>query len=187
MILKNKSILKRIVQQGSILLLISVLLVACSAARQEATPTTVLVYKPPTQDPAVLQLQETEAAKLTVESLPTPTPKCTSGLKFLDDITIEDGSIVSPKDRLDKRWLVENIGSCNWDQDYEIRLVAGPVMGVPSTQALYPALSGTEVEVRMVFTAPDEPGSYRSAWQAYDPDGNPFGETFFIDIVVAQE
>jgi hypothetical protein len=35
-----------------------------------------------------------------------------------------------------------------------------------------------------VFKAPSEPGSYRSAWQAYNPQGEPFGDPFFIDFVV---
>jgi hypothetical protein len=51
-------------------------------------------------------------------------------------------------------------------------------------QALYPARSGTQVELRIVFTAPNEPGIYRSAWQAHDPEGQPFGDQFFIEIVV---
>jgi hypothetical protein len=40
------------------------------------------------------------------------------------------------------------------------------------------------VVLRMVFTAPQEAGTYRSAWQAYDPDGGPFGDPFYIEIVV---
>ncbi len=30
-------------------------------------------------------------------------------------------------------------------------------------------------------------GTYRSAWQAYDPDGLPFGDPFFIEIEVVDE
>ena len=60
-------------------------------------------------------------------------------------------------------------------------------MGVPVQQMLYPALSGTDVVIRMVFIAPNEPGNYRSAWQAYDEQGGPFGDPFFIDVVVVSE
>jgi hypothetical protein len=38
----------------------------------------------------------------------------------------------------------------------------------------------------MVFIAPEEPGNFRSAWQAYDPQDNPYGDPFFIDIVVPE-
>jgi hypothetical protein len=57
-------------------------------------------------------------------------------------------------------------------------------MGVPATQALFPARSGLELTIRMNFIAPDEAGTYRSAWQAYDPDGQPFGDPFFIEVEV---
>jgi len=161
---------------------------ACGGQETVPIPTlTVTVYTQPTIDPLTSQLQETEVAKLTAESLPTPTPACTNGLEFVEDVTIEDGSVVSPGQRLDKRWKVLNAGSCNWGLEYEVQLIAGPAMGVPIAQALFPAISGTETEIRMVFAAPDEPGSYRSAWQANDPQGNPFGDPFFIDIVVSEE
>jgi hypothetical protein len=170
-------------------LIFGLLLAACGGPEQTlVVPTpTAQSYVPPTQDPAVLQLQETETARLTAVSLPSPTPNCKNDLRFLDDISVPDGSAVASGKRLDKRWKVENSGSCNWDIEYEIRLIAGPDMDASSPQALFPALSGTEVEIRMLFKAPDEPGSYRSAWQAFDPQGNPFGETFFIDIVVSNE
>ncbi len=32
--------------------------------------------------------------------------------------------------------------------------------------------------IRIIFTAPADPGTYRSAWQAYNPKGEPFGEAF---------
>ncbi len=121
------------------------------------------------------------------ELLPTPTPVCSNDLVFLDDLTIPDGTVVEPGQRLDKRWKVQNNGTCNWDDRYRVKLIAGPNLGVPVQQALYPALSGTEIVIRMIFIAPEDPGNYRSAWQAFDPQDNPFGHPFFIDFQVAGE
>lgn len=118
------------------------------------------------------------------EARPTPTPMCTNVLSFLEDVTIPDGTVVQPGESLDKRWKVENSGTCNWDHRYRLKLVSGPSLGAAPEQALYPARSGSQVEIRIVFTAPTEPGTYRCAWQAYDPQGNPFGDQFFIDFVV---
>jgi hypothetical protein len=67
-----------------------------------------------------------------------------------------------------------------------LRLIAGSDLGSPSELALYPARSSTQVEIRILFTAPEEAGAHRSAWQAYAPDGEPFGDQIFIDIVVAE-
>jgi hypothetical protein len=164
-----------------ILLGIWLLLAACSSQQSEPTPTQG-VYRPPTQaitaTPLPIATPEIEVER------PTPEPACTNALWFFQDLTLPDGTQVSPGERLDKRWLVQNAGTCNWDARYQVRLEGGPNMGVPAVQALFPARSGLELTIRMNFVAPDEPGIYRSAWQAYDPDGAPFGDPFFIEIEV---
>jgi hypothetical protein len=127
---------------------------------------------PPTSDPA-------ERATITP-------PTCTNQLTFIEDLTIPDGSVVPPGEILDKRWLVENTGSCNWDENYSLRLIAGSDLGSPPELTLYPARSGTRADIRILFTAPAQAGSYRSAWQAYGPEDEPFGDQIFIDIIVAE-
>ncbi len=114
----------------------------------------------------------------------TPTPVCLNGLTFISDATIPDLSIVAAGSLLDKQWLVQNSGSCNWDSRYRLRLVNSEGLGAPPEQALYPARAGTQALLRIVFTAPATPGEYMSEWQAYDPQGIPFGETFYINIIV---
>lgn len=116
---------------------------------------------------------------------PTPTPPCQDGLTFLTDLTIPDGSEVTSGATMDKRWEVQNSGSCNWTEEYSLRLIAGVDLGTNPQQTLYPARSGMHAVIRMVFQAPLEPGSYRSAWQAYSPSGEPFGDPIFIDFVVS--
>jgi len=118
---------------------------------------------------------------------PAPAEACTDILVFAADLTIPDGTIVQPGEELEKRWQVRNSGTCNWDAGYQVRLTSGPAMGAPEEQALYPARTGTEAKIRMVFTVPEEPGTYRSAWQAADPAGQLFGDPFFIEIVVTGE
>ena len=152
------------------------------AACAGATPTP---YRPPT---LVAQSSPPSQPSATpAEVLPTPlsaAPPCTNDLTFVQDLTIPDGTLVSPGAQLDKRWKVQNSGGCNWDEGYQLRLVSGPELGALPEQALYPARSGAEATFRILFTAPTEPGIYQSAWQAHDPQGNPFGDLFFIYIEV---
>jgi len=117
-------------------------------------------------------------------SSPTATPPCTDGLAFVEDVTVPDGTVVSPGASIDKQWLVQNNGTCNWDEGYRLKLVDGPEMGAQPEQALFPARSGVQAVIRVVFTAPSEAGRYRSAWQATDPQGAPFGDLIFMEIVV---
>ncbi len=114
----------------------------------------------------------------------TPTVSCTDGLLWLNDLSIPDGSQVAPGSSLDKQWQVKNSGTCNWDERYTLRLTAGVDMGAASPQLLVPARGGSEAVVQITFTAPAEAGRYRSAWQAYNPDGQPFGDPIYIEIVV---
>ena len=115
---------------------------------------------------------------------PRPTPPCTNNLVYLSDLTIPDGSIVAPGEQLDKRWEVENDGTCNWDDRYRLRLIAGPSLGASTELAINPARSGAKAVLRILFNAPTEPGAYRSAWQAYAPDGEAFGDPFYVDFAV---
>lgn len=85
---------------------------------------------------------------------------------------------------MDKQWLVQNSGTCNWDSTYKLKWVGGNTFGVSEEQPLFPARAGTQATLRILFTAPIEPGAYESAWQAVDPDGNFFGDLVFIKITV---
>lgn len=120
-----------------------------------------------------------------ITPIATAAPACTNNLTFLEDLTIPDGAQVSPGAVLNKQWQVRNSGTCNWDASYRLELLSGPALSAASPQALYPARSGTEAVIRLLFTAPAEGGVYQSAWQAVDPQGNQFGDPIYIQIVVA--
>lgn len=138
------------------------------------------IYRPPTA--AAIPSEAEPAAGIL--SSPPAMPQCTNSLRFIEDLTIPDGSLVQPAEQLDKQWLVQNDGTCNWDSRYRLRLIGGPEMGAPVEQALYPARSNTQAIIRILLTAPQSAGVYQSAWQAYTPEGLPFGEAIYIKIVV---
>ncbi|MDR3572717.1 MAG: NBR1-Ig-like domain-containing protein [Anaerolineaceae bacterium] len=130
------------------------------------------------------------SAAPTKEKTPQPSgsksnPDCTDQLTYISDVTIPDDTIVSAGSTMDKRWQVENSGSCNWDSGYKIKLVAGPDMGASQEQELFPARSGSRATIRIQFTAPTTPGKYRSAWQAFNPQGQAFGDLIYIQVVIA--
>jgi hypothetical protein len=161
-------------------LILAFILAAVSACAPIPTATALPAFNPPT--PAA---NPTAAASpIPTELPPTPTPACTNDLTFIEDLTIPDGTAADPGSELDKRWLVRNDGTCNWDATYGLQLVTGDAMGAVSPQPLYPARAGAEAELRIIFTAPAEAGIYRSAWQPVGPEGAFFGDSVFIEIVV---
>ena len=136
----------------------------------------------PTPSPIIFIPSETFISTLPIPD--TPIPDCVNSLTFISDITINDNSSVSPGSSLDKQWLVQNSGTCNWDDRYRIRLISGDPLGASTEHATYPARAGTQATFQIIFTAPLDAGSYTSEWQVFDNNGVSFGDTFFIKIVV---
>ena len=172
-------------------MLLCLLLVACISgqSRRVDTQPDEGIYLSPTrlpQTPLVLAIPSPTFTEVvpTADLRPTSTPACKNNLRFLEDVTIPDGTRLNPDELVDKRWKVENPGSCNWDERYRLRLISGPSLGASTEQALYPARSGAQAIVRILFTAPHLPGTYRSAWQAFSPQGETFGDTIYIEIAV---
>ncbi|MBI3738028.1 MAG: hypothetical protein HY258_03160 [Chloroflexi bacterium] len=172
----------RRLKPAAILLTLIFLLSAC-APTSTATP-----FVPPTQPAQIVVITATASGPLSTPIptifIPTPTPPCTDVLTFVNDLTIPDGTVVTPGQSVDKQWLVTNSGTCNWTAGYRLKLVSGSNMGAAREQALYPARAGTQAVLQIIFTAPNDPGSYRSAWQAFNPDGQAFGDTIYIQIIV---
>lgn len=159
----------------SIFLLLCTLIAGCAPA-PSPTP-----YIPPTPVKTTIPAA---TPTFTYPSAPVSTLVCVSDLDFLDDITIPDNTYVEPGSMLDKQWLVQNIGSCDWNSGYRLKFIGGALMGASAEQALVPARAGKEATIRILFTAPLEAGQYVSLWQAYDPAGMPFGEVFQVTVVV---
>jgi hypothetical protein len=101
-----------------------------------------------------------------------------NGLTFISDLTIDDDTVVTPGSSLDKQWLVQNSGTCNWDGRYRLRLINDVALGALPEQALYPARAGLQATVRINFTAPMDAGTYTSDWQAFDSQIIPVYWTF---------
>lgn len=176
------------------LLLICSLLAGCQVIKTPAGLTNGDVFfRPPTPVAAIhdtdrpaLEIQSTQNVASDNESL-FQQPDCINNLVYIADKTIPDGTKVTPGTVLDKQWEVENQGNCNWDENYRLKLIAGPQLSAPSEQALFPARGGSRAIIRILFIAPQDPDNYRSAWQAYSPSGEPFGDPIFIDFVVEEQ
>ncbi|MEK6221634.1 MAG: NBR1-Ig-like domain-containing protein [Chloroflexota bacterium] len=162
---------------GIILIAINSLLSACGGQVVRSTPN---YFIPPT----LVSTAEVIILVSPTPLPPTPTPSCDNRLVFDRDVTVPDLSEFAPGAPIDKVWGVTNSGSCNWDAGFVVRLISGDAMGADAEQALFPARSGSQAELRINFVAPDDAGTYQSSWQAYGPNGEPFGDLFFIVIKV---
>ncbi len=177
---------KRFFLNFNLILLISFFSLYACAPKSTSTP-----FRPPTSLPPTQPLPTTTPVPALFTPQPTATitstataEPCTNDLSFVDDITVEDGTTYFAGAAIDKQWLVQNNGTCNWDAAYRLKWMGGTPLGAVEEQLIYPARAGTQATLRILFTAPAEAGFYESAWQAVDPNGNYFGDPIFIKIVV---
>jgi hypothetical protein len=126
----------------------------------------------------------TPAPETATPLTPTKAVSCFNNLDFIEDATIPDGTVVGPATVVDKQWVIANSGTCSWDAGYRLKLIGGDALGAAEEQALYPARAGTQITLRIFFTAPLDTGTYESTWQAYGPDGVAFGDQVYMEIVV---
>lgn len=114
----------------------------------------------------------------------TATPPCENDLVFMQDLTVPDGQHFLAGQPVIKTWQVRNDGSCAWGRGYSLRLVDGIAMGAIDRQALPEAVPGDVIPITIQFTAPQQAGTYRSAWKAHDQLGEPFGVQIYVEIIV---
>jgi hypothetical protein len=164
------------------LLIVVVLSTGCSFTPIRPAPDSI--HTTPFVAPSIVPTQKPEK-KTTAES-DKKDEGCINNLHFLSDVTIPDGMIVNPGSTIDKRWSVENNGTCDWDKNYKLQLIEGDALGAQPEQNLFPARSGAQVEILIRFIAPNVEGRYLSSWKAVDPKGNVFGEAIYMEIIVGK-
>lgn len=158
------------------------------ACAPNATPT---LFRPPSDVTPLSTARPVSVSPIIFVTLtipaPTailPTPPCTDNLTWLADLTFEDDTSVLAGQSMDKQWMIKNSGTCDWDARYKLRNINNETLGAAAELSLFPARAGAQVTLRIVFIAPSAAGTYRSEWQAVSPDGELFGDTVYIQIIV---
>ena len=165
-----------------------------SAAAPSSTPLAAL-----TTAPAPLETQTPATPATLVAVSPTLLPggvTATQGLcdhytwdPATIDVTIPDGSQMTPGQQFVKTWKIKNDGICTWGAGYKMVYagysdqmsgIAQPINGVIGP--------GQEVEISVQFKAPTKAGEYTSAWTMQNANGirffGPGAKPIFVKIVV---
>jgi Ig-like domain from next to BRCA1 gene len=114
----------------------------------------------------------------------TPTQILCDDAAWVSDVTVPDGTQMSPGQDFVKTWNIRNTGSCTWGTGYVPIFAYGEKMGgiaEPLNGAVAP---GEEVEISVRFKAPSNTGEFASTWRMANASNIPFGENFFVLIVV---
>ena len=185
---------------------VALILSACGAASNESIIATSVAM--------TVQAGHTEEARPTPTTLPgsptssilpsltpaiTPAPPtapatgsgplCTASASFVSE-TVPDGTITSPGSVFTKTWRIKNTGTCSWNSTWKFVYVSGDLLGGATFYNFpQPAAPGDTVDVPVIFTAPQDGGSYRGYWKIQSPWGMLFGDSgsgnaFWVDILV---
>ena len=115
--------------------------------------------------------------------LPTVTTSCDIS-QFITDVTIPDGTIMTPGQAFTKTWRFRNAGACSWTPSYAIVFSSGNAMNGPATQALVGNVNpGQTVDISVNLTAPATPGDYTSYWKIRNAAGVLFAQ-FYVQVKV---
>ncbi|HLE15053.1 MAG TPA: NBR1-Ig-like domain-containing protein [Anaerolineales bacterium] len=122
----------------------------------------------------------------------TPTPIPCNWAKYIEDVTVKDGTVFTPGTSFVKTWRLKNIGSCTWSRDYLLVFAGGEQMDGPKASMIDETVDpGETVDISVELEAPDRPGRYRGYWQLSTPGGAEFGigadqeDAFWVEISVA--
>jgi hypothetical protein len=136
---------------------------------------------------------------------PTATPTKTPGgvvtvppsscdkAQFVSDVTIPDGTVMSPGQKFTKTWSLKNVGSCAWVKGtYQIVYFSGEQMSAPASLAFAEDVPvGGTAKFSIDMTAPATAGSYRGNWMFKNASGQLFGigaqanRPWWVDIKVS--
>ena len=140
------------------------------------TPITIVTFASP---------GGTSSAALTSTPGGSGQPSTCYGLTFVDDVTIPDGTQMTPGQSFTKTWKVLNAGSCDWEPGFVWNVVAGEAMGgvaVTLNQTIQP---GRQFEFSVPMVAPsDKTGTFKGTWRLSDSNGNFFGDSPWVEIKV---
>jgi hypothetical protein len=111
--------------------------------------------------------------------LQSPTPeipcnKATAGRPI--DVTIPDGTLMTPGKIFSKTWRLENAGSCTWTRLYTLTFFSGnSLSAIQNHNLLQEVPPGGSVDLTVDMMAPQTPGIYQSNWMLQDSQGELFG------------
>ena len=166
-------------------------------ATNTAEPTATATTEEPTDTSVPPTSTSTPTNTPTPTDTPTPTPSPTpipcNWARFVEDVTISDGTVFVPNANFTKTWRINNAGTCTWTTAYELLFVDGSRMDAPRAVDFPDRVRpGETVDLSVALTAPEDEGRYRGYWMLRDETGEVFGVgqeadgAFWVEIKVIE-
>lgn len=125
------------------------------------------------------------APSVTITIEPSATVNPCFNLLYIEDVTIPDGTQMKAGEVFTKTWLVQNIGGCAWRAGFTFGHVGGDLMRGNPVILQEPIQTGSKRELSIQLTVPSgQNGLIQSSWRMADDNGNFFGDTLSVNILV---
>ena len=156
------------------------------------------IYNIPTAAPAVVPTATSYYPLVNIPTVSYSTPNYAQQvntvcerIRFVDDVTIPDDTVMQPGQPFRKVWRIQNAGSCVWTAGYQLVFTSGDQMGNVYAANLPGVVSpGETVDVSVDLVAPRSYGEFKGNWKLRSPSGNVFGtsnsanDAIWVKIVV---
>jgi hypothetical protein len=109
-------------------------------------------------------------------------------MALIRDVTIPSGTQMKPGESFTKTWQIANTGTCDWLYGYSLVFGSGERMGGDgyrlSSRINVPVPPKEWRQVSVELEAPNQPGTYTASWRIANGDGQAFGASLGVSIVV---
>lgn len=152
----------------------------------------------PTETPTAT-MSPTTASTLSVPTVGSPVALSTApvggtaavgsstcyNLAYGADVTIPDGTRMTPGQSFTKTWRVSNTGTCAWEAGFTFNVVSGDAMGASAVTLNQRVEAGRQFEISVPMVAPaNKTGAVRGDWRMADANGSYFGDQVYVEISV---
>ena len=108
---------------------------------------------------------------------------------FVKDVTIPDGTNMTPGQSFTKTWEIKNNGTCTWNENYTIVFYGGEQMASATTFKFTQddVEPGENIKISIDMKAPTKAGEFISYWILRNDLGQNFfvnGSSIYVEIIV---
>ncbi len=169
---------------GLMVLVLILASLACSGATLTPVPLTdqptdivILITATP------LQGSDSTPAPPTVAATAVPSGGCTLNMAYVADVTIPDGTVMTPGNAFSKTWRVRNSGTCEWKDGTQLVFADGEQMRGPAAVNVPSTAPDAAADISVNLIAPAAPGRYVGRWRMRSPDGTVYGSLTVVIVI----
>lgn len=160
---------------------------------QAASPTATPTLFTPTPLASFTPFVTSTLFQTTLVSPTTSTGGTTGGVSgavgcdnsvFVSDVTIPDGTAMTPGQTFTKSWKLQNTGTCPWTTTYKVTFLSGNQMSGVASPITVEVAPGASADISVAMVAPTTAGDAVGYWKLSNANNTQFGTSFYVQIKV---